>query len=65
MTPRLTPREAVVLEQVAAGLTNQAIARRLRISPGTVSKHLEHAYRKLGASDRLTAVLRALRHGLI
>ncbi len=65
MTPRLTPREAVVLEQVAAGLTNQAIARRLCISPGTVSKHLEHAYRKLGASDRLTAVLRALRHGLI
>lgn len=62
---RLTPREAVVLRQVAAGHTNAAIAHRLRISPSTVSKHLENSYRKLGASNRLTAVLRALHEGLI
>lgn len=68
MTPdtvRLTPREIAVLRQAAAGLTNRAIGHRLRISPATVSKHLENAYRKLGATDRLTAVLRALQQGLI
>ncbi len=53
---RLTPREAEVLELVAAGLTNAAIAERLWISPGTVKKHLENVYAKLGVANRTAAI---------
>lgn len=55
----LTPRERVVLQLLADGLTAQAIATRLAVSKRTVHKHLEHLYRKLGTADRLAAVLRA------
>jgi DNA-binding CsgD family transcriptional regulator len=54
----LTPRERDVLELVGRGLTSQASARRLGISRRTVTKHLEHAYAKLGCRDRVSAVLR-------
>lgn len=52
----LTARELAVLALVAEGLTATAVGRRLAISPRTVHKHLEHAYRKLGVTDRVTAV---------
>ena len=52
----LTPREGEVLELVAAGLTNAAIAERLWISPGTVKKHLDNVYAKLGVTNRAAAV---------
>ncbi len=61
----LTGRELAVLELVAGGLITAAIARRLGISPRTVGKHLEQAYRKLGANDRVSAVLRAHSLGLV
>ncbi|GAA2021894.1 hypothetical protein GCM10009740_08390 [Terrabacter terrae] len=61
----LTPREHVVLRLMAAGSTAEAIAARLAISPRTVHKHQEHLYRKLRASDRLSAVLAAQRLGLL
>lgn len=61
--PPLTPRERVVLGLLAEGLTAQAIASRLAVSRRTVHKHLEHLYRKLGAADRLTAVMRAQGRG--
>lgn len=51
----LTPREAEILELVAAGLTNAAIAERLWISPGTVKKHLDSVYSKLGVANRTAA----------
>jgi len=54
----LTDREALVLELVALGRTNVAIAHRLGTSPRTVAKHLEHIYRKLGVSGRAAAVVR-------
>lgn len=62
---RLTPRERVILEQIARGGTVDGIAARLRISRRTVHKHQEHLYRKLGAVDRLSAVLSAQRLGLV
>jgi DNA-binding CsgD family transcriptional regulator len=62
---RLTGREIAVLSLLAEGLTASAISRRLHISPRTVSKHQEHLYAKLHAPDRLTAVLRAQRAGLV
>lgn len=54
--PALSPRERQVLELVATGLTDVAIARRLGCRPRTVDKHLEHAYRTLGVSNRAAAV---------
>jgi DNA-binding CsgD family transcriptional regulator len=61
----LTRRELAVLALAARGLTAGAMARRLGISPRTVGKHLERAYRKLGANDRVSAVLRAHSLGLV
>jgi DNA-binding CsgD family transcriptional regulator len=52
----LTDREVQILQLVAAGRTNTAIARSLGVSPRTVAKHLEHIYRKLGVSSRTAAV---------
>lgn len=54
----LTDREHRVLELVADGRTNQAIAHTLHISPRTVAKHLEHAYQKLNVTNRAAAVAR-------
>ena len=57
--PRLTPRQTGLLHLVAAGHTNAQIARRLGISEGTVRKHLENIYDRLGVSSRTAAVTRA------
>jgi DNA-binding CsgD family transcriptional regulator len=54
----LTQREAQILELVAAGHTNVAIAHALQASPRTIAKHLEHIYGKLGVSNRAAAVSR-------
>jgi len=61
----LTRRERTVLGYLADGLTAEAIARRLSASPATVCKHLQNLYAKLGASDRLGAVLRGRDLGLL
>jgi DNA-binding CsgD family transcriptional regulator len=61
----LTPRELAVLALLAEGLTAASIARRLMITERTVHKHLQHSYTKLGVTDRLGAVLRAQRIGLL
>jgi DNA-binding CsgD family transcriptional regulator len=59
--PQLTAREREILELVAEGRTNGEIAERLWISPGTVRKHLENLYAKLGVHTR-TAAAGFLRH---
>jgi len=61
----LTQRERQILVLLGEGLTAQAIARRLSLSPRTVAKHQERMYRKFGTSDRLTTVLHAQRLGLL
>lgn len=61
----LTAREQLVLVLVAQGCTVNGIAARLCVSPRTVHKHQENLYRKLGAVDRLSAVLRAQQCGLL
>lgn len=55
----LTAREIEVLSCVAAGRTTGEIARLLWVTPATVSKHLEHIYRKLGVSSRTAALAAA------
>ena len=62
---RLTPRELAVLGLVADGLTAAAAARRLVVAERTVHKHLERVYSKFGVSDRVSAVLRAQRLGIL
>jgi DNA-binding CsgD family transcriptional regulator len=54
----LTRREREVLEWVGRGKTNAEIAEILWLSPGTVRKHLENAYGKLGVRTRTAAVAR-------
>jgi len=62
---QLTPREVQVLELLAEGLPNKAIATRLRISDQTVKSHVSSICAKLGAFNRTDAVRRAARRGLI
>jgi DNA-binding CsgD family transcriptional regulator len=54
----LTAQERRVLMRVAAGHSNAHIAEALCVSPSTVRKHLEHAYRKLDVTSRVAAVAR-------
>jgi DNA-binding CsgD family transcriptional regulator len=62
---QLTPRELAVLSLVADGLTSAAAARRLVVAERTVHKHLERVYTKLDVSDRVSAVVRAQRLGVL
>jgi DNA-binding NarL/FixJ family response regulator len=61
----LTPREQQVLELLAEGLPNKAIAVRLGISDQTVKFHVASISAKLGATNRTEAVRLALRRGLL
>ena len=61
----LTPREREVLEVLAQGLSNRAIASRLAISEHTVKFHVSSIFAKLGAENRTDAVRRGVRLGLI
>jgi DNA-binding NarL/FixJ family response regulator len=61
----LTPRELEVLQLVAEGLPNKAIAQRLGVSDHTVKFHINAILGKLGAQSRTEAVVRATRLGLI
>jgi DNA-binding NarL/FixJ family response regulator len=54
---QLTPRERDVLALVARGFTDAVIAGRLGIAEATVHKHLEHVYRKLGVTNRVSATI--------
>jgi DNA-binding NarL/FixJ family response regulator len=60
---RLTSREREVLGLVAAGVSNKAIARALRVSPNTVKFHVAAILAKLDAATRAEAVAEALRRG--
>ena len=59
----LTEREREVLELVARGLGNDAIARRLAISPKTVRNHITSIFGKLAATTRAQAIVRAREAG--
>ncbi len=61
----LTQREVHILKEVAAGLSNKQIAKRLGLSEKTVRNHLSRAFNKLGATNRTEAVMSAVRVGLV
>jgi LuxR family maltose regulon positive regulatory protein len=61
----LTAREVEVLQLLAAGAPNRAIAEQLVVTQETVKKHLSHLFDKLGAANRTQAVARARQLGLL
>jgi LuxR family maltose regulon positive regulatory protein len=65
LVEQLTSRELEVLQMLAAGRSNQAIASQLVITLDTVKKHVSHVLAKLGAANRTEAVIRARDLGLI
>jgi DNA-binding NarL/FixJ family response regulator len=62
--PELTEREREILDLVAAGLGNQAIAARLHLAPKTVRNNVSTILVKLHATDRGDAIARARSQGL-
>jgi two-component system, NarL family, nitrate/nitrite response regulator NarL len=61
----LSPREREIIGLVAEGKATAEIGKELHLSAATIKTHLQHAYEKLGVSDRAAAVAEALRRGLL
>lgn len=61
----LTSRELEVLRLMAEGYSNREIAEVLFLAEGTVKNHVSTVLLKLGARDRIRAVLRALHEGIL
>ena len=62
--PELTRRERQVLDLIADGRSNSAIARQLHLAPKTVSNHISAIFTKLRAADRAEAIARARDAGI-
>ena len=62
--PELTPREREVLELLARGLTNNAIAEKLVLSPKTIRNQVSTIFSKLQVASRSEAIVKAREAGL-
>jgi two-component system NarL family response regulator len=61
----LTERELEVLSEIAHGLTNRDIARKLKLAENTVKNHVRNILDKLGLRSRVEATLYAIKSGLV
>lgn len=61
---QLTDREAQILEAIAAGKNNRAIARELYLSEKTVRNNVSIIFTKLGVTDRSAAIVKAREAGM-
>lgn len=61
----LTPRQLEVLQLMVRGLSNKEIAGKLHLSETTVKSHVTAVLRKLGATDRTQAVVKAINEGIV
>jgi DNA-binding NarL/FixJ family response regulator len=62
--PKLTAREREILDLMAAGRRNAAIATQLCLAPKTVANHISAIFAKLAVADRSAAIVQARRQGL-
>jgi DNA-binding NarL/FixJ family response regulator len=62
--PDLTPREREILELLAQGLTNMAIAEKLVLSPKTIRNQVSNVFSKLQVATRSEAIIKARQAGL-
>jgi DNA-binding NarL/FixJ family response regulator len=62
--PELTTRERQILDLLAAGLSNTAIANRLDLAAKTVANNVSTIFTKLGTADRAAAIIQARNAGL-
>lgn len=62
--PELTDREREILDLIARGCNNAAIAQRLTVSLKTVANHVSNIFSKLQVADRAEAIIRAREAGL-
>ncbi|WP_372610529.1 two-component system response regulator NarL [Halomonas sp.] len=60
----LTQREREILRELAAGLSNKLIARKLDITDGTVKVHVKHLLKKLNLRSRVEAAVWAVQEGV-
>jgi len=60
----LTQREREILRELAAGLSNKMIARKLDITEGTVKVHVKHLLKKLNLRSRVEAAVWAVQEGV-
>ena len=58
----LTDRERQILRLVSEGLSNKEIARRLKITDGTIKVHLKHIFQKLKVGNRTALAALNLDH---
>ena len=61
----LTSREREILGYIARGCLNKQIARSINITEQTTKNHITNIFRKLGASNRTEAVIKAIRMGVV
>lgn len=64
-TGELTPRELEVLQLLAKGLSNKEIASGLNFTEFTAKAHVRNILEKLGADDRMGAVMEAVQRGIV
>jgi DNA-binding NarL/FixJ family response regulator len=63
--PRLTPREYEVLDLLASGLSDREIASKLGVSDATARTYTKRLLQTLGVNNRLQAVLKGVRCGMV
>jgi len=63
--PRLTPREYEVLDLLASGLSDRDIAQKLVVSDATARTYTKRLLQTLGVNNRLQAVLKGVRCGMV
>lgn len=64
-TSFLTPRQRELLERLAAGASNRAMAQAMGLTENTVKRHVHNICRRLGAANRVEAVALARAAGLL
>lgn len=61
----LSERELEILKDIKSGLSNKAIANKLRLSTRTIEVHVSHIFQKLAVSSRTQAVMKAIKLGIL